>query len=380
MFFQRRSFLKALGMGMVAGTMPASLPAVGQVMGYGAGPSRPQERVTRLNCNENAYGPSSQVQARLQETLAGTNRYPAGSDELIARLAAMHRVSEQGVLLGCGSTELIRILAAGLLGPGKSVITASPTYEAMAEYSRVYGGQTIAIRLDHEFAHDLDKMLARVDSQTALVYICNPNNPTGSITTKESINQFLEKLPATVVVVVDEAYYQYAPYSPAYESLLDRPVADPRLVVLRTFSAVYGLAGLRIGYAVMSPQLATRLRPQLTENGVSDLGLQGALASLDDEEGLRFATKRNADARVEFSNQAIARMLKPIDTKANFVMMNVNHPAAEVVEQFRRNHVLIGGPYPPMNTFIRVSLGTPQDMVEFWRVWDLLPYARDMKM
>ncbi len=379
MSFPRRSFLKALGTGVAIGTVPAALPALGQALGEALS-SRPPGGALRLNSNENSYGPSRQVQARLQEALASANRYPTSNDELVARLAAMHRVAPQCVLLGCGSTEIIRILAAGLVRPGKSVMIASPTFEAISRHAAACGGRTVAVPLNHDFSHDLNKMLVRVDSKTALVYICNPNNPTGSITPTESIEQFLKKLPAGVVVVVDEAYFHYAPYSPAYGSLLGRPGADPRLAVLRTFSAIYGLAGLRIGYAVMSPQLAARLRPQLTETGVSELALQGALASLDDEDGLRLAVKRNSDARQEFFNQAMARMLKPIDSKTNFVMMDVHHPAIEVVEHFRQNNVLIGGPYPPMDTFIRVSLGTPQDMEEFWRVWDLLHYAHDMKM
>ena len=255
-----------------------------------------------------------------------------------------------------------------------------PTFEAFAEYAPRSGARVVTVPLDHEYSHDLDAMLARVDSSTALVYVCNPNNPTASITPRRSIEAFLGKLPPDVVVVIDEAYHHFAGRSLLYSSFLDQPVADNRVVVLRTFSKVFGLAGLRIGYAIASPELSARLQSRTTDSGVSELGLQAALAALEDDEGLQLAVKRNADDRQEFFNQAMARMLKPIDSKTNFVMMDTHHSAAEAIEHFRKNNVLIGRAFPPLNGHIRISLGTPPEMDEFWRVWDMLPYSHGMKM
>jgi histidinol-phosphate aminotransferase len=380
MSFSRRRFLKTVGATVAVGSVPASIPAISQALRFEPVRAPRQARAILLDSNENAYGPSKQVKGRLLDVVASCNRYPVSSDVLAARIASMHHVPRERVLAGCGSTEMIRVLAAALLGPGKAVITASPTFEAISEYARVYGAQAVAVPLNHEFSHDLDAMLARVDGSTALIYICNPNNPTGSITPRRAIEQFLTKLSASAIVVVDEAYHHFVGRSYTYTSFLDQPVADDRMVVLRTFSKVYGLAGLRIGYAVASPTLVARLKRNVTDMGVSELGLQAALAAMDDEEGLGLAVKRNADDRQEFFNQATARMLKPIDSKTNFVMMDVHHPATEVIEHFRKNNVLIGPPFPPMNHHIRVSLGTPQNMEQFWRVWDLLPYAHGMKM
>jgi histidinol-phosphate aminotransferase len=333
-----------------------------------------------LNSNENAYGPSRQVQARLQQALASSSRYPVSNDQLVACVAAMHHVSQDRVVLGCGSTEIIRVLAAELLGPSKTVITASPTFEAFAQYAPHQGAHVVTVPLDHEYSHNLDAMLSRVDSSTALIYVCNPNNPTASITPRRSIDAFLGKLPPDVVVVIDEAYHHFAGRSSLYASFLDQPVTDNRVVVLRTFSKAFGLAGLRIGYAIASPELSARLQPRVTDSGVSELGLQAALAALDDDEGLRLAVRRNADDRQEFFNQAMARMLKPIDSKTNFVMMDTHHSAAEAIEHFRKNNVLIGRVFPPMHGHIRISLGTRPEMDEFWRVWDMLPYSHGMKM
>jgi len=276
--------------------------------------------------------------------------------------------------------EITRAVAACVLGPSKSVITASPTFEAMADYAQGYGAQVIAVPLDHEFAHDLDGMLARVDATTAVIFICNPNNPTASITSRQVIERFLSQVPKGIVVVVDEAYHHFAPRSAMYKSFLEEPFPNDQLVVLRTFSRLYGLAGLRVGYAVASAEFAKRVQAHITKAGISEIGLQGAIASLLDEQGIRLAVKRNADDRQEFFNQAMARMLKPIDSKTNFVMMDVHHPAVEIIEHFRKNNVLIGRGFPPMNTHIRISLGAPDEMHEFWRVWDLLPFSHGMKM
>jgi histidinol-phosphate aminotransferase len=338
------------------------------------------DKIVRLNSNENAYGPSSSVQAQLQKALGTVNRYPASRESLVGIVAKMHRVDEKRVILGPGSTEIIRAVAAGVLGRGKSVIVASPTYEAMGEFAQAYGAQVVGLPLNHEFAHDLDAMRARIDATTAVVYICNPNNPTASITARKSIEEFLGGVPKGVVVVVDEAYHHFAPQSTMYQSFLDYPISNDRLVVLRTFSRVYGLAGLRVGYAVGSPALAERVQRHIEKNAISEVGLEAAIASLQDQEGLRRAVKRNADDRQEFFNQAMARMLKPIDSKTNFVMMDVHHSAAEIIEHFRKNNVLIGRLFPPLTTHIRVSLGTRDEMHEFWKVWDMLPFSHGMKM
>ena len=378
MSLSRRNFLGTLGAGLAAGAVPGAFPSIASAE-FVPKAARRSGKVL-LNSNENAYGPSRQVQARLQKALASASRYPVSNDQLVARLAALHHVSPDRVTVGCGSTELIRVLAAELAGPHKTVITASPTFEAFAAYAPHSGARVVTVPLDHEYSHDLDAMLARVDGSTALIYLCNPNNPTASITPRRSIEAFLGKLPPEVVVVIDEAYHHFAGRSLLYSSFLDQPVADSRVVVLRTFSKVFGLAGLRIGYAIASPELSARLQSRITDSGVSELGLQAALAALEDDEGLQVAVKRNADDRQEFFNQAMARMLKPIDSKTNFVMMDTHHSAAEAIEHFRKNNVLIGRLFPPLNGHIRISLGTRPEMDEFWRVWDMLPYSHGMKM
>jgi histidinol-phosphate aminotransferase len=163
-----------------------------------------------------------------------------------------------------------------------------------------------------------------------------------------------------------------------YASFIDRPVNDKRVIVTRTFSKAYGLAGLRLGYAIASPKVVEEMRKFLTEAGLNAIVAEVAGLVLGDTEGLIKLVKRNSDDRQEFFNSAMVRRLKPISSSANFVMMNTEHPAQELIGHFRKHNVLIGRQFPPMNDYIRVSLGTPDEMRAFWRVWDMLPWSKQL--
>ncbi len=229
----------------------------------------------------------------------------------------------------------------------------------------------VSVPLDQRYAHDLDGMLARVDANTPLVYICNPNNPTGSLTSRDALEAFVAKLPPTTTVVIDEAYHHYALQTPGYISFLDRPIADDRVIVARTFSKVYGLAGMRLGYAIASPKVIARLRPHISPVSVNAVVIRCASVALQDTDSVQENVRRNQNTRQQFFTQASARGLKPIDSCTNFVMMDVQRPTKQVVEYFRTKNVWIGREFPPLNTHIRVSFGKPEEMKEFWRVYDM---------
>jgi histidinol-phosphate aminotransferase len=342
-----------------------------------ARPERDREGFLLLDSNENAYGPSEKVMSAVQESLRRANRYPFREyDSLAEEIAGLHKVEANRVVLGCGSTDILRVAAAALLGPGKRVITAAPTYEDLAMYSRAVGAEVITVPLTANFSHDLDAMLARLDGTTTLVYICNPNNPTASLTPRADIEVFLGKLPASVYVLIDEAYHHYVNASARYVSFLDQPAGNERVIVIRTFSKVYAMAGLRLGYGVAERGLAGKMRGLLTDVDLNCTAVAAGRAALGDTESVRNFVKRNMDDRQEFFNQAMARMLKPIDSHANFVMMDVHQPADDIIQHFRQSKVRIGRHFPPLTHHIRVSLGTPAAMKEFWRVWDLLPHSK----
>ena len=325
----------------------------------------------RLDSNENPYGPSTKVMESMREALSTVNRYPRQEyAPLVQRLAALHNVAPERVLVGCGSSEILRVASVALLGPGKKLVQATPTFETAEHFAKVAGAEVVSVPLDQKYAHDLDGMLARVDGNTPFVYICNPNNPTGSLTARETIEAFIAKLPPTTTVMIDEAYHHFAVGTPGYRSFLDRPLADERIIVARTFSKVYGLAGMRLGYAVASPKLIARLRPQISPVSVNAVVIRCASVALDDTENVQEIVRRNESARQEFFKQASSRGLKPIESCTNFVMMDVRRPTKQVVDGFRRKNVWIGREFPPLNTYIRVSLGKPEEMKEFWRVYD----------
>jgi len=256
---------------------------------------------------------------------------------------------------------------------------ARPTFELMGDCARRAGAEVITIPLTHDYSHDLSAMLARSDSATGLVYICNPNNPTGTLTSRRDIEAFVGRLPETTFVLIDEAYHHYLDKSSDYASFVDRPIDDNRVIVTRSFSKIFGLAGMRVGYGVAAPQTARLLASCRLPEDVNVVAAQAAIAALGDPEHVRLSSVRNADDRQEFFNQSHARMLKPIDSQTNFVMMNTGRPAVEIIEHFKKNNVLVSPPIPAFDKHIRVSLGSQADMREFWRVWDLMP-ASQMSM
>jgi histidinol-phosphate aminotransferase len=374
----RRVFLHSLGAGAAAGiawpwSSPGSRP-------FGVEPPRSGQNgdFILLYSNENAYGPSPKVAGAIASALGSVNRYPRKQyGSLIERIAHFHNVKPEQVLLGCGSTEILRMAAFAFLGNGKQLIHASPTFEAIEHYARTAGADIISVRLTPSFAHDLDGMLARVSATTNLVYICNPNNPTASLTLRKDLENFIGKLPASTFVVIDEAYHHFAGESAMYASFIDRPLHDDRVIVARTFSKIYALAGLRLGYAIAAPSVVQQMRRFANEDNINAIVTNAAATALDDSDGVNNAIQRNADDRQEFLNQASARSLKPIDSHTNFVMMNTFHSADQVIQDFRKSNILIGRHFPPMDTYIRVSLGLPEEMQAFWRAWDALPYSKD---
>jgi histidinol-phosphate aminotransferase len=330
--------------------------------------------LTRLDRNENPYGPPNKAIEAIRASLDLSNRYPRGEyDDLAEKIAQLHNVKSEEVALGAGSREILRMAATAYLSAGKRLILASPTFEAAVDCAKLAGAEVVAIPLNKRFQHNLDAMLAGATRATGLIYICNPNNPTGSLTPRKDLDAFLTKLPSTAVVLIDEAYHHYVVPSSEYSSFLDQPVDHPRVIVLRTFSKIYGLAGLRVGYAVGSRQEVLRLSANQLHWGVSAAAARAATAALEDSDFVRLSAKQNVDDRQEFYNRENAHMLGSIDSHTNFVLVRTGLPSAQVLEHFKKHNVLLGPPVPQMDQYIRVSIGRPEEMREFWRVWDLLP-------
>jgi histidinol-phosphate aminotransferase len=394
----RRTFFRNLGAGALVGAAVPALralplpPNVEESLWGNSAPAPGSGTVEPilLYRNENPYGPSEKVVAAMRETVAVGNRYPRTEyDTLLDKLSALHNVKRDQIVLGCGSGEILCMAAMAFLRPGKKLVEAAPTFPAMGKLAQSAGIEIADVPLNKRYEHDLPTMLDRVigtstSSKSApgagLVYIVNPNNPTGSLTPRKDIEAFTAKLPADVTVLIDEAYHHFVAPGADYESFLDRPISDPRVIVARTFSKIYGLAGMRIGYAVATPENAKRLAAGFPTWSISVASARAASIALDDLDYVRVGLKRNTDDRQEFMNQANARMLRCIDSQTNFVMMNPQRPPDEVIAHLKKRNILIGPKYPVLDKYIRVSLGRPEEMKIFWSAWDELPPAPTMSM
>ncbi len=325
-----------------------------------------------LDKNENPYAPSVKVLEVIRRASEEAGHYPRRPvAELVDRIAQFHNVDPNRVILGAGSTEILRVACDTFVGQGKQLVQPAVTYPDVETYARSTGAQVFSDPLTPKFEFDLDAMLSHPGS--GLVYICNPNNPTGTITPRRSLESFISKLPTSYKILIDEAYHEFCPPSGGYSSFLNNPLSDDRIIVTRTFSLAYGLAGLRVGYGIASADTVNRMRPFLTQNGVNGIALQAAIAALDDAAGLADVVRRNADARQDFFNQCTGRSLKPFDSHTNFYAFNIFNPANLIIRYFRDNKILIAPVALSWDTYIRVSLGKPDDMKTFWRLWDRAP-------
>jgi len=370
----RRAFFKTAGVG-AAVAASASFPTA--LLSWPE-PSRAQEPggPILLNGNENAYGPFSSVLA-MPNPFLNLNRYPDHHSDMVSeKLAALNKVDLSRVLTGCGSTEILRMAACAFTGPGKKLVMAAPTFEAIGDYGEAVQAHVIRVPLAANFAHDLGAMLKAAGDDAGLVYICNPNNPTGNLTPRADLEDFIRKLPRNTRVLIDEAYHDFVPAGPDYASFMDRPMDDDRIIVARTFSKIYGLAGMRLGYGVTGKVTAAELRKHRLQDSLNIFVMRCALIALNDAAAHQHAVQRNAADRDEFLRQAAARKLKAIPSAANFVMLETGQEIHTLIDAFARRRIRIGRPFPPLAKQARISLGTPEQMKEFWRAWDEIAGAK----
>jgi histidinol-phosphate aminotransferase len=384
MTVNRRNLIKQLGAGIAASSLLAPRRASADIhesaLDSMALPRHGEP--IRLDRNENAYGASQKATAAIQETAKESSRYP-DSGKLQKRLAVYHSEAASGanrvirpeqIVVGCGSSDILRMVAAAFLAPGATLIMATPSCDLIANYGRSRGATVTEVPLRNDHAHNLDGMLKHSNKSgtSGLIYVCNPNSPTGTLTTRTDLEDFLVKVSPKFHVVIDEAYHHYAGGSGAYMSFIERPSNTQRVIVTRTFSTAYGLAGARVGYAVACSSTAEEMVREGLPFALNRAGMFAASAALEDREHIESCTNRNFNDRQEFMNQVNARMLRALDSHTNFICLNVMRPAAEISEHYARNNFVLAPLIPSMPNYLRISLGTPEEMREFWRVWDLL--------
>jgi histidinol-phosphate aminotransferase len=336
------------------GMDPASRPTA---------PAQPTK--IHLNFNENPYGPTPKALEALSSCGHAAARYPDGAyEEVRDALAAMHGVKRENIVLGCGSTEILRAADMAFLAPGQSVVAAEPTFEAVLNVARVARAVPVKIPLTADHRHDLPAMAAACTSKTGLVYVCNPNNPTGTIVTREELADFVPRVPSTALILVDEAYFHFAE-NPQYASVIDWIGKHSNLLVARTFSKIYGMAGMRLGYAVGSKETIAAMKPQILADNGNAAVLPAALASLADTEHVA-----NCRARMNATRRWLAGELAKdgrsfIPSEANFMMIEMGTDVQPIIERFAARNILVGRRFPSMKNFLRVTIGTQPEMEAF---------------
>jgi histidinol-phosphate aminotransferase len=347
----RRDFGRFLGAGTIAATLPHLFAQT------------PRTATVRLSANENPYGPSSSAMNAMRDAMRLANRYPDDeNDALIETIAKLHGVSADHIILGDGSSEILKLTAAAFLGPARKVVMADPTFEALAQYARAAQADIVKVPLTPAYAHDLEKMAAVPGA--GVIYICNPNNPTASITRKDTVRAFLQSVPQSAMVLVDEAYFHYAD-SPDYESVIPFVQMRPNLIVARTFSKIYGMAGLRCGYAVAQPSVIEKMNQQKAWDSVNVIALTGARASLLDAAHVADGRKRNSETRNGVVSALTELGYEVVPSQANFFMVNIRRPVRPVIDAIRAQGVHVGRLFPALPQHLRVTIGTPQEMQAF---------------
>jgi len=323
------------------------------------------ENAIQLNSNENPYGPSERAKDAMTKSQSVAARYPDSLEtRMVETIAKLHGTEPDNVLLGCGSGEILRMADMAFLGPGKNVVVAEPTFEAVLAYARVTRGEGIKVPLTADFRHDLPAMAAACNANTALVYVCNPNNPTGTIVRKDELAAFFAKVPPSAKILVDEAYHHFVE-DKSYASAFDWLARQPNLIVVRTFSKVYGMAGMRLGYAVSARENIAAMREHCTWSNANAAVLEAALASLADSNHVPRHRKLNNDTRRWLCRQLEKDGRRFIPSETNFVMIDVGGDVAPVVEAFKKRNLLVGRKFPSLSNWLRISIGTMKEMEAF---------------
>jgi histidinol-phosphate aminotransferase len=314
-------------------------------------------RVVKLASNENPIGPSPKAVAALSEATTTLNRYPdGGAYRLRAALADRWKVDPDQLILGNGSDEILGLLARAFLAPGDEAVMADETFVIYKMEVTAAHGISIEVPLK-DGRHDLRAMAEAVTERTKLLFVCNPNNPTGTAVRKDEVEALMALVPEHVVVVFDEAYYEYVRLADFPDTL--RYVAQDRnVIVLRTFSKIYGLAGLRIGYGVTTAEIAdylNRVRPPFNANSMAQ---QAALAALDDEEHVARSRALNGTEMEKLRTGLEALNLKPLPSETNFLYFDAGRDGRLLFEALLREGVIIRHIRGPM---VRVTIGMPED-------------------
>ncbi|MCP4727881.1 MAG: histidinol-phosphate transaminase [bacterium] len=319
--------------------------------------------VILLDQNENPFGISENAKQAIKDAIIHANRYPEKHvTDLKKLIADKEGVSEDNIVLGAGATEIFRTAALLYCSEGEEVILADPSYFGFVNYTDDVKGEMIKIPLDNELKHNLDAIAQKVSGNTNLVYICNPNNPTGTIVNKNKLNDFCEEMSKTAPVFVDEAYHDFVE-DPEYSSMMDHVRKGRNVIIARTFSKIHGFAGLRVGYGIAQPDVIKEFKRIRTNFApVSVVCLNAAIASYQDTDFTDLCRMKNREAKQYFCTVLDKHGYSYTPSHTNFVLYKINEDAKEYRDKILKHDIKVRPISFHGEHYCRVSIGKMEEM------------------
>lgn len=322
------------------------------------------KKVTKLASNESPYGATKNLK-NLYKDIEKTEIYPDNHcTKLRKALSKKLELPENKFIFGNGSVEIIQMIARILIEKDDEVITCMPTFQSYYLETYIQNGKMISIPVDKDFKFDLNGILEQLSNKTKIIYISNPNNPTGTFLNNDELIEFLEKVPKDVLVVLDEAYAEFVEDTtyPKSIKLLDK---YKNICILKTFSKAYGLANLRIGYAIADEAIITELEKVRVPFNVSSVAEKAAIIALDDETFLKDSVKKNREVIQYVYKKLDEYKIKYINTQTNFIAIDTRQDSNIISEKLQQKGFIVRPNFPGMETYIRVTIGTQKEMEEF---------------
>lgn len=360
--FTRREWLKT---SVLSGAALALIPR-----GFEAQTTGQAVKPIKLSGNENPYGFSPKAKQAVIDSLADGSRYadPAAVRTLEETIAAREGLKPENVVLATGSGEILCMAA---LAFGKNEIVApTPTFPTLMQYAEKLGATIRSVPLNAKFEHDLEGLARALSDKTSLTYTCNPNNPTASMTPNDALRAFCTETAKKVPVFIDEAYLEYTNEG-ARNSMVDLVRKGENVIVSRTFSKIYGMAGMRVGYALARADLVQKLR-NFRMTWLNHISIRAGLAAYDDQAFVEESRKKNAIVRRDFLAFLDGMKLRYAPTDANFVWVNVGPGHTDLGDRLKAHNILLGNPRPPEADWARITVGTPAEMAALTKALRML--------
>jgi len=323
------------------------------------------DAIIRLSSNENRYAPSPVIKQAMIDAMDLSYLYSPGHYQpLKEKLAAKEGVSPENILLVSGSNEGLRLMGLCYGMNGGEIITSTPTYKALLSYAEEFGGKVNAVDLDQDLKFDLEEMEKRVSNKTQMVFLCNPNNPTGTLLDGAKARDFCDRVSDKTMVFSDEAYADYIDEAD-YPTMVPLVKQGKNVIVSHTFSKVYGMAGVRVGYLIARQDIVEKMKPRVM-GYVNMMGVYGAIAALDDHEFYNYSLQKNKEAKQLIYDTCDDLGLRYVKSHTNFVFHQVNKNIATYAKEVLELGVKVGRPFPPLTDWCRISTGNEADM-KAWR-------------